>query len=188
MRVMGWNIRGFGRRGRRTQLKDYMRKENIDVICLPKTIKQSFTDQELKSIEPGEPFHWSWVPASGHSGGLLLGFRDSMFEVGSIDQGQFFISAVVLHRASKVIFEYVGVYGPADHARAPAFLEELENKVSRSQHPVVVGGDFNLIRGAEDKNNSNINWPRVHLFNDCIARLALRELNRSGARFTWTNK
>jgi mannosylglycoprotein endo-beta-mannosidase len=53
---------------------------------------------------------------------------------------------------------------------------------------VVVGGDFNLIRGAEDKNNSNINWPRVHLFNDCIARLALRELNRSGARFTWTNK
>jgi endonuclease/exonuclease/phosphatase family metal-dependent hydrolase len=82
----------------------------------------------------------------------------------------------------------VGVYGLADHARAPAFLEDLENKVSRSQHPVVVGGDFNLTRGAEDKNNSNINWPIVHLFNDCIARLALRELNRSGARFTWTNK
>jgi exonuclease III len=57
MRVMGWNIRGFGRRGRRSQLKDYMRKENIDVICLQETIKQSFTNQELKSIEPGEPFH-----------------------------------------------------------------------------------------------------------------------------------
>jgi hypothetical protein len=51
-----------------------MRKENIDVICLQETIKQSFTDQELKSIEPGETFHWSWVPASG---GLLLGFRDT---------------------------------------------------------------------------------------------------------------
>jgi hypothetical protein len=95
---------------------------------------------------------------------------------------------VVLHRASKVIFEFVGVYGPADHARASVFLEELENKVSRSQHLVVVGGDFNLIRENEDKSNNNINWPRVHLFNDYIARLALRELNRSGARFTWTNK
>jgi hypothetical protein len=52
----------------------------------------------------------------------------------------------------------------------------------------VVGGDFNLIRRVEDKNNSNINWPRVHLFNDCIARLSLRELNRSGAMFTWSNK
>jgi exonuclease III len=188
MRIMGWNMRGFGWRGRRTQLRDYLRKENIDVICLQETIKQSFTDQELKSIEPGETFHWSWVSASGHSGGLLLGFRDSVFEVGSIDQGKFFISAVVLHRSSKVIFEFIGVYGPADHSRAQEFLEELEDKVSRGQHPVVVGGDFNLIRGAEDKNNSNINCPRIHLFNDCIARLALRELKRSGARFTWSNK
>jgi hypothetical protein len=62
-----------------------------------------------------------------------------MFEVGSIDQGQFSISALVLHWASKVIFEYIGVYGPADHARAPEFLEELEDKVSRCQHPMVVG-------------------------------------------------
>jgi hypothetical protein len=164
-----------------------MRKENIAVICLQETIKQAFTDQELKSIEPGETSHWSWVSASRHSGGLLLGFRDSMFEVGSIDQGQFFISAVVLHRTSKFIFEYIGVYGPADHARAPAFLEELEDKVLRCQHLVVVGGDFNLIRGAEDKTNDNINWPRIHMFNDCIVRLSLRE-KRSGARFTWTNK
>ena len=26
------------------------------------------------------------------------------------------------------------------------------------------------------------------MFNDAIARMALREINRSGARFTWTNK
>jgi exonuclease III len=161
-----------------------MRKKNIDVIFLQETIKQSFTNQELRSIEPGETFHWSWVSASGHSGGLLLGFRDSMFEVGLIEQGQFFNSAVVLHRASKVIFEYVGVYGPAEHSRAPVFLEEHESKVSRCQRPVVVGGDFNLIRGAEDKNNKNINWPIIHLFNDCIARLVLRELKGNGARFT----
>jgi hypothetical protein len=34
-----------------------MRRESIDVICLQETIKQSFTDQELKSTEPGETFH-----------------------------------------------------------------------------------------------------------------------------------
>jgi exonuclease III len=52
----------------------------------------------------------------------------------------------------------------------------------------VVLGDFNLIRGAQDKNNSNINWPLVIAFNDTIARLALREVARSGARFTWSNR
>jgi hypothetical protein len=89
-------------------------------------IKSSFTDHELKSLEPGDAFHWSWVAASGHSGGLLLGFKDSVFEVGSIDQGQFFISAVVLQHSSKFIFEFIGVYGPADHARTSDFLQELE--------------------------------------------------------------
>jgi endonuclease/exonuclease/phosphatase family metal-dependent hydrolase len=51
-----------------------------------------------------------------------------------------------------------------------------------------LGGDFNHIRGPEDKSNDNINWPRVHLFSDCIANLALREIRRLGARFTWSNK
>jgi hypothetical protein len=52
---------------------------------------------------------------------------------------------------------------------------------------VVVLGDFNLIRGQQDKNNANINWGQVNAFNDCIARLALREIACSGARFTWSN-
>jgi hypothetical protein len=77
----------------------------------------------------------------------------------------------------------IGVYDPADHARSSKFLVDLEAKVQRSAFPVVVLGDFNLIRGAQDKNNSNINWSLVNAFNDTIARLALREVARSGARF-----
>uniref|UniRef100_A0A453PJM6 Endonuclease/exonuclease/phosphatase domain-containing protein n=1 Tax=Aegilops tauschii subsp. strangulata TaxID=200361 RepID=A0A453PJM6_AEGTS len=49
-------------------------------------------------------------------------------------------------------------------------------------------GDFNLIRWASDKNSPNVDRVRMRLFNDCIADLALREIARVGARFTWTNK
>jgi hypothetical protein len=49
----------------------------------------------------------------------------------------------------------------------------------------MVGGDLNLIRGARDKNNDNINFPRILIFNDYIARLTIQELKRRGARFTW---
>jgi endonuclease/exonuclease/phosphatase family metal-dependent hydrolase len=80
------------------------------------------------------------------------------------------------------------VYGPADHSRTREFLEELAFEVENCRYPLVVGGDFNLIIGSEDKNNGNINWPRVRQFNDAIASLSLRELNTTGARFTWTNK
>jgi exonuclease III len=108
MRIMNWNFRGLGRCGRTTQLKDYLRKEKIDIICLQETIKTEFTDHEIRSIKPGEMFHWNWVPAVGHSGGLLLGVKDNIFEVGSIDSGQFFISALVYHREAKFKFEITG--------------------------------------------------------------------------------
>ena len=86
------------------------------------------------------------------------------------------------------MFEFFGVYGPADHSRSASFLEELEREVKACRVPVLISGDFNLIRGPKDKNNANINWPRVHLFNEWIAGLALQEIECSGANFTWSNK
>jgi hypothetical protein len=76
------------------------------------------------------------------------------------------------------------VYGLADHRRSPKFLQELKEAISACPLPLVVGGDFNLIRGSRDKNNSNINWPCVHSFNDCIANLELQEIRRTDARYT----
>ena len=73
MRAGGWNIRGFGQSGHRTQIKDCMRKENMDIVFLQETIKQSFTDQELRNQESRDRFFWHWLLAVGHSGGLLLG-------------------------------------------------------------------------------------------------------------------
>jgi hypothetical protein len=151
-------------------------------------MRQDFTDQELRSLVNGELFHWHWCSTVGHSGGMIMGAKDDAFEVGAIDQGQFFLSASLLHCESRFKFEMIGAYGPADHSHSAQFLSELEAKIQSCTIPVVVLGDFNLIRGVQDKNKANINWGLVNAFNDCIARLALREVARSGARFTWSNK
>jgi hypothetical protein len=34
MRAAGWNMRGFGRIGQRRQLKDFIMKEQLDIIFL----------------------------------------------------------------------------------------------------------------------------------------------------------
>ena len=83
------------------------------------------------------------------------------------------------------------VYGPADHSRAADFLSEIQVLVGAKQAaniPIILGGDFNLIRSSADKNNCNIDWSRISLFNNAIAACALWELARTGARYTWTNK
>ncbi|XP_071681181.1 uncharacterized protein [Lolium perenne] len=134
------------------------------------------------------PARLSAQSANGHSGGLLLGFRDETFEVGEWRKGVFFISAKILQRNINMIWCFMLVYGPADHGRTDEFLGELERVVAECQVPLVIAGDFNLIRSAGDKSNDNINWPRVRRFNESIASMALREINRAGARFTWTNR
>ena len=181
-------MQGFGQRGRRLQLREYLRTEKLDIIFLQETIKQSFTDQELRSLECGDRFFLAWLPANGHSCGLLLVIRDSTLEVGATDQEAFFLSATILHKDSRFIFEFIGVYRPANHSRSPEFLEELERKIEAATHPVVICGDFTQIRGPRDKNKRNINWTRVAMFNDFIARMALLEIHRSGVAFTWTNR
>ena len=168
-----------------------MRKEDADIVGLQETIKANFRFHELLAIDPLERFEWQHVPAVGHSGGILLGLSRVLYEIIDWDVGSFYIAAHFRIRASLRELAIIQVYGPADHSHSAEFLAELQAKVttmSAATLPVLVGGDFNLTRSGADKNNNNINWPRVTMFNSAIAAMALREVTRSGARFTWTNK
>jgi endonuclease/exonuclease/phosphatase family metal-dependent hydrolase len=111
-----------------------------------------------------------------------------VLEVGAWRKGTFYISASVLQRSNNTKWCFFLVYGLADHRRTEEFLGELTQEVTSSLYPVVIGGDFNLIRVEKEKNNTNIHYPRVRWFNEAIATMALRELERTWALFTWTNK
>jgi exonuclease III len=74
MKVFIWNIHGFGHRGRQNQLKDFIRINKVDIIFLQEMIRQDFSLAKLESLEVGDKFFWAWLPANGHSGGLLVGF------------------------------------------------------------------------------------------------------------------
>ena len=68
----------------------------------------------------------------------------------------------------------------------PAFLADLV-RICDDTLPLVVGGDFNIIRRADEKNNNNFDgrWP--FMFNTIIESLNLREIELSGRKYTWAN-
>ncbi|KAK1698198.1 hypothetical protein QYE76_014895 [Lolium multiflorum] len=152
--------------GRRTQLKSYIRGERVDIIGLQETIKSEFSATELRSLEFGGQFAWNWLRRR------------------AIPGGTFFISATILQRKNNMKWCFFLVYGPADHRRTHEFLGGLTHAVAGCQFPVVIGGDFNLIRTADEKSNDNISWSRVRRFNEAISAMALRELERTGVCFT----
>ena len=89
MRALFWNIRGFGARGRRDQLKDLVRSENVDFISLVETTKSSFSSSELSDIAGIDRFNWNFVASVGHLGGILLGSKKDMFNFVAFDHGIF---------------------------------------------------------------------------------------------------
>jgi exonuclease III len=91
IKTLIWNIRGFGVEGRRRQLKEYLRQENVDIVGLQETIKQNFLLADLQGLSRYK-FAWNWLSASGHSGGILLGVKEDTFEVEDMDRGELFVS------------------------------------------------------------------------------------------------
>jgi hypothetical protein len=67
------------------------------------------------------------------------------------------------------------------------FLAELVNMCSHENLPLVVGGDYNILRHPSKKNNDRYldRWP--FLFNAIIDGLNLKEIQMSGRKYTWSN-
>ena len=102
--------------------------------------------------------------------------------------GNFFVEAQVRHRSSNLRWSFLTVYGPANHELSEIFLMELEQRCCQITFPLVVGGDFNLIRKETDKSSGQGNKLLMNMFNSFIERCQLREIKRVGSRYTWTNK
>jgi hypothetical protein len=76
-----------------------------------------------------------------------------------------------------------GLWGCQDAFKVD-FLRELVNLVKDNPHPILIGGDFNLLRFRQKKSKGHFDehWP--FLFNAVIESLDLREVAMMGQKFT----
>jgi len=123
----------------------------------------------------------------GRSGGMILGVNLLTFDIGQIEEGDFFIRFMLRHKEDDFKFNLISVYGPAQVDLKSQFLSELVRVCSKETLPVIIGGDFNIIRRSDEKNNDNYNDRWHFLFNVVIDTLNLRELEMAGRKFTWAN-
>jgi hypothetical protein len=79
------------------------------------------------------------------------------------------------------------VYGAAQKENKSRFLSELSSFCSRSRAPLLVGGDFNIIRKADEKNKPGGVNKWSFLFNSIIEQNGLIEFDLNNRLFTWSN-
>jgi exonuclease III len=73
---------------------------------------------------------------------------------------------MLTNKKNNFTWKLIVVYGPAYENRKLDFLDELEHLMTSWQGPLLIGGDFNLVRFTSDKSNGQINHRWDDLFNN----------------------
>jgi hypothetical protein len=96
-------------------------------------------------------FNWVSSEPNGRSGGLLSGFNSDTFDIISHNCGKFLISSIITHKEKNFSWNFLNVYGAAQEVNKRDFLCELASFCHNSYAPLLIGGDFNIIRRESDK-------------------------------------
>ena len=187
MRGIFWNSRGLKDLAKRRFLAEASIEHRLDFIALSETGRANFSPQFLNTLSGGIEFDWHCLPARGRSGGILLGVRCDSLEVRSVVMGDFAVKFRVRSKDDGFDWALVAVYGAAQAEFKPDFLADLVRVCGSEQLPILVGGDFNIIRRRDEKNNDNFDGRWSFMFNTIIESLDLREIELSGRKFTWAN-
>lgn len=125
----------------------------VDFLGLQETMRDQFSRNDLQGICARRYFHWHHVPARGKSGGLLLGVNYTTLDVISQEDGEYYIKMTVQEVKNRFIWDLIVVYGDAQPSGKAKFLAELSRIFQDSVNPILIGGDFNIIRKASEKKN-----------------------------------
>jgi hypothetical protein len=151
-----WNIRGLGKIDRVLALVGKIRDNHVDFVGIMETKKKDFSSGFLKSLTWNVPFSWCHLEALGAAGGILVGANTNVFSMTVLEILKFSISVMLTNKKNGFSWKLVVVYGPTYDDRKVDFLDELEHIMVSWQGPLLIGGDFNLVRFISDKSNGQI--------------------------------
>jgi hypothetical protein len=126
-------------------------EKDLDFIAILETNKNNFLEECLDNFCGGKEFLWHWIPPNGRSGGILIGVNMLVFEVQSCLFGEFFIKLHLKNKDDSFRWVLMAMYGVAQPEDKDRFLAEWVNACSEESLPLMVGGDFNIIRNPSEK-------------------------------------
>jgi exonuclease III len=182
-----WNCRGVAKKGLSSYVKELLWDHKADFIGIQETMKKSYSEKLFRKIDNNKEFSWFWTPSDGKSGGMLSGIRKDKFDVESFECGEYMIIANVFDKSVRKKWSLANVYGPANDEFKESFLTELSSFCFKAKYPMLLGGDFNIMRFCSDKNKKFNDNKYSCVFNQIINSYDLRDLPLSSGKFTWSN-
>jgi exonuclease III len=183
-----WNSDGFRDTAKHSFVHETIKDLKLDFFAIIETGRDNFSLPFLNHLAGGLDFIWYCLPPQGRSGGILVGINKDTLQVLKVVNGSHCVKFHIRSKLDGFEWALIPVYGAAQDEHKPEFLAELVRVCEIETLPMLIGGDFNIMRRQEDKNKPNFNahWPFV--FNAIIESLDLREIELSGRQYTWANR
>ena len=168
-------------------LIDFIKDQELDFIGLQETIKKDYSQAFFRKIDPLNRFDWKWSASVGRVGGILGGFSLSRFKILDTVASRFYVKTILMDLKLQMKWALVIIYGVAQECDKEEFLADLGLVCGDQTMPLLIGGDFNIIRFASEKNKAWRPSRWSDTFNSIINTYELRELDMDGGQFTWSN-
>jgi hypothetical protein len=151
MNGMFTNSRGLHDLAKHLHVAHCIRDHNLDFVAILKTGRRDSSQCLLNRLSGGVDFEWTSQPPRGRSGGILLGVGTDTIEIMARSGGDYHIKLHIHNRVDNFMWSLVAVYGAAQEEYKADFLRELVNMAKDNPHPILIGGDFNLLRFHHEK-------------------------------------
>jgi hypothetical protein len=103
-------------------VSDLVKEQNLSFIAISETVRRSFTDPFLRNLSGGKNFLWHCKEPDGRSGGILLGVDLDVFDIGGIDEGEFYVKFTLCNKSDNFKWVLAVVYGPAQMDKEEFFF------------------------------------------------------------------
>lgn len=186
MKILSWNVQGFGTKNTRNHLKDLIRANDPDIIFLCETKSHRKKMQRLVA-RYNYPNILFYDPI-GYYGGLCLLWKDGT-DLTVVDHMFNIINCLVKLDARTNLSLFTCMYGKLNDVDRENQWNYLIDISVQYNYPWILAGDLNFILNREEKEGGiTPSQSSLDANNLLIDKVGLVSLPYIGNPFTWTNR
>lgn len=132
MKLVSFNINGLSRDIKKMEVRDIVKREGVDFLLLQETKLQLISSSLCRNLWHDDDFAWLSRSSQGRSGGLLLIWRPSAFELHSSCEGNGYIGITGMWKEKGIVCNIINVYDPCVNADKRVLWTTLQTMISNS--------------------------------------------------------
>lgn len=157
------------------------------VMTFQETKKDSFDLAYIKNFCPKRFNRFIKFPSVGSSGGIITIWNGSLLKGKLISHSYYQITIEFTSNLDNSTWYLTNVYGP-NSVEGKKESTDWFMSLNTSQVKLwMILGDFNFIRGPENRSRAGGDHNNMMVFNNIIINLDLVEIPLKGRAFTWSN-